>query len=60
MIAMFSPAVVEDFLNKVPSEFTLHFRNPEYDIIFKPGNVYFEPCGAVDLVDLKTKEREPG
>jgi trimethylamine--corrinoid protein Co-methyltransferase len=60
MVAKFPPSLVEDSLKKCPSEFTLHARNPKYDLVFDADSVYFGACGGMEVLDLETMQRRPG
>ncbi len=60
MIAQFPPSLVEECLQKCPPEFTLHARNPKYDIVFDSDSVHFAACSGMEILDLETMERRPG
>ncbi len=51
MRAMFSPALVEAALKACPAEFTVHARNPKYNLTFDGSHVYFASHSAPTVVD---------
>ena len=60
MIVRFPPSLVDDCVQKCPPEFTLHARNPKYDILFDSSSVHFAACSGMAILDLDTMERRPG
>ncbi|MBC7219412.1 MAG: trimethylamine methyltransferase family protein [Hadesarchaea archaeon] len=50
--------MVKEALKKAPGEFTLHARNPKYDVKIEKKRVYFGPMiGRIYILDLETGKR---
>jgi trimethylamine--corrinoid protein Co-methyltransferase len=56
----FPSDLVEDCLRKCPPEFSLHARNPKYDIIFNATNVHFSAGSGMSVLDIDSMQRRPG
>ena len=57
--AFFSRGLVEEQIKKPPTEFTLHARNPEHDVVIGGRNTVFAPgYGAPFVTDLENGRRK--
>jgi len=54
------PTWVEELVALAPSEFTLHARNPERDVVFGGANVVFCAVGGPAFVSDLDRGRRPG
>jgi trimethylamine--corrinoid protein Co-methyltransferase len=55
----FEPALVEEMVAKAPSEFTLHGRNPERNVVIGGDHIAYIPCyGPPFVTDLDLGRRE--
>ena len=53
-VVRFRPRLVEWAIEKTPSKYTLHARNPKYDLAMGEGNVYYTSgFGATFYADLE-------
>ena len=54
------PAQVEELISTAPSEFTLHARNPERNVVFGPGHLVFSAVGGPAFVTDLDRGRRAG
>jgi trimethylamine--corrinoid protein Co-methyltransferase len=59
-VVRFEPELVEGSMRKLPVEFKLHARNPDYDIVFGGDRVHFSACSGMQVLDLESMQRRPG
>jgi len=59
-LVKFPPDLVESCLEKCPSEFTLHARNPQFDIRFDASTVHFSAGSGMTVLDTALGQRRPG
>lgn len=53
-LVKFPAGLVESCIEQAPDRFTVHARNPEYDLTFGGETVYFGNFAARDLIDPET------
>ncbi len=59
-LAKFPPELVEDCVRECPPEFSLHARNPNYDIVFDTTSVHFSAGSGMSVLDINSMQRRPG
>jgi trimethylamine--corrinoid protein Co-methyltransferase len=59
-LVKYPPELVEDCLRKCPTEFTLHARNPKYNITFDATSVHFSAGSGMSVLDINSMQRRPG
>jgi trimethylamine---corrinoid protein Co-methyltransferase len=56
----FTRQFVEEQIKKAPSQFTLHARNPEKNVVIGGDNIAFMPCYGSPFVNCLDHGRRPG
>ncbi len=59
-LVKFPPDLVQNCVDKCPSEFTLHARNAQFDITFNATSVHFSAGSGMTVLDINTMQRRPG
>ncbi len=56
----FDRGLIEEKISRAPSQFTLHTRNPEHDLIFGENHINFATVGSAPNVSDMERGRRPG